>query len=177
MEEWREVDNLNKYKISNLGRIKSKARIVRCNTGVLETKEIILKNQTRGKRGFEYNCVRLTDNKGYTKTYSVHRLVAEAFIPNPENKPTVDHINRDRLDNRVENLRWATYIEQQLNKKATGLKKKIKSIDKEGNETYYSSIREASNALNIDEGTISKVISDKYINKTAGGFKFESSEN
>lgn len=177
MEEWRELDNLNKYKISSFGRIKSKARIVRCNSGLLETKETILKNQTRGKRGFEYNSVRLTDNNGYTKTYSVHRLVAETFIPNPENKPTVDHINRDRFDNRLENLRWATYDEQQLNKKATGLKKKIKSIDKDGKEVYYSSIREASNTLNIDEGTISKVISDKYINKSAGGFKFESIEN
>ena len=47
MEEWRELDNLNKYKISNFGRIKSKARIVRCNTGLLETKEIILKKSNK----------------------------------------------------------------------------------------------------------------------------------
>lgn len=45
-------------------------------------------------------------------TYLVHRLVAECFIPNPEGKPTVDHINRDSTDNRVSNLRWATYREQ-----------------------------------------------------------------
>lgn len=46
------------------------------------------------------------------KSYLVHRLVAECFIPNPEHKPTVDHINRDPTDNRVSNLRWATYKEQ-----------------------------------------------------------------
>lgn len=46
------------------------------------------------------------------KNYQVHRLVAETFIPNPENKPTVDHINRVRDDNRVKNLRWATRKEQ-----------------------------------------------------------------
>ncbi len=50
------------------------------------------------------------------KHYLVHRLVAETFIENIENKPTVDHINRERSDNRVENLRWATQSEQEQNK-------------------------------------------------------------
>lgn len=49
------------------------------------------------------------------KYYKVHRLVADVFLSNPENKPTVDHINRVRDDNRVCNLRWATYKEQQEN--------------------------------------------------------------
>ena len=53
---------------------------------------------------------------GYKKKYySIHRLVAETFIPNPENKPFIDHINRDRSDNRVENLRWVTAQENQNN--------------------------------------------------------------
>lgn len=60
-------------------------------------------------------------NRGYMKvgihgkTYNVHRLIADAFISNPDNKPTVDHINRDRTDNRACNLRWATHREQRDN--------------------------------------------------------------
>ena len=61
-----------------------------------------------------YRMVRLTIN-GQKKSYAVHRLVAEAFIPNPENKPCVDHINTIREDNRVENLRWVTKEENNNN--------------------------------------------------------------
>ena len=59
------------------------------------------------------NGYRVVSIKG--KQYMVHRLVAEAFLPNQENKPTVDHINRIRDDNRVQNLRWASYVEQNNN--------------------------------------------------------------
>ena len=66
------------------------------------------------------------DGRGYyhigfnKKTYAVHRLVAETFIPNPDNKPQVDHVNRDeKFNNDISNLRWVTSTENLYNRKNT----------------------------------------------------------
>lgn len=69
--------------------------------------------------GYLYAAVR---NENGEKYKLVHRLVAQAFIPNHGNKPTVDHISRNRLDNRVENLRWADRYEQNKNRDMTNYK-------------------------------------------------------
>jgi len=62
-----------------------------------------------------YRLVNLTNPEGITP-HSIHRLIGLAFIPNPDNKPEVDHINRIRDDNRIENLRWVTDYEQVANR-------------------------------------------------------------
>lgn len=68
-----------------------------------------------GRRGWTYGCLSYKVIGISRKNYSIHRLVAETFLPNPDSKPTVDHINRCRDDNRVSNLRWATHHEQHMN--------------------------------------------------------------
>ena len=86
---------------------------------------------------------------GEHKDVRVHRLVAETFIPNLENKPCIDHINTIKTDNRVENLRWVTHQENMLNpltyERVNNVKKKpIVGMDKNGNEVCrFNSVSEA----------------------------------
>lgn len=90
--------------------------------GVLVCEDGMVLNSVRGGHGKKCAWTKgYLQKDGYRtvgilgKYYKVHRLVADVFLSNPENKPTVDHINRVRDDNRVCNLRWATYKEQQEN--------------------------------------------------------------
>lgn len=104
-EIWRDVVGYeNKYQVSNLGSVRS---LNFMRTGRVQNLLPHIK-----KDG--YVCVALLKD-GKHKTCFIHRLVAEAFIPNPENKPCVDHINEIKTDNRVENLRWCTYSENMRN--------------------------------------------------------------
>ena len=92
-----------RYEVSNMGNVKS----------LLNNKLLLLQNQNG------YKSVNLAN--GFNKRYYVHRLIAQTFIPNPNNKPYIDHINKDKTDNRVENLRWATNSENIANREYLGV--------------------------------------------------------
>lgn len=109
MEIWKDIIGYEGlYQVSNMGRVKSLERNDYC---CHHRTEKILKERNRNKKG--YKMVALY--KGNKKEFSIHRLVAQAFIPNPENKPCIDHIDTNPSNNRVENLRWVTAKENQNN--------------------------------------------------------------
>ena len=98
MEEWEDIEGYEGiYQVSNLGRVKS----LNYNR---TKKEKILKPQLH-RKGYLY-VVLYKEGKG--RHYKIHRLVAQAFIPNPENKPEVNHKDEDKTNNKVENLEWTT---------------------------------------------------------------------
>ena len=109
MEIWRDIEGYEgKYQVSNKGRVKALAW-KGTGKGNIQKEHILHQADLRG-----YKRVGLSKN-GVSKTYQVHRLVANAFIPNPNNYPVIDHINTIRDDNRVENLRWVTHSENNRN--------------------------------------------------------------
>lgn len=100
------------YEVSNMGRVKSVDRVLQHKShGVWHIKERILKQQWTGSPNSSYLSVWLHKGHGEQHLYRVHRIVAETFIPNPEGKEQVNHINCDRSDNRISNLEWTTPLE------------------------------------------------------------------
>lgn len=112
VETWKPVkDYEGHYEISSFGRVKSLARVRKsARGGIAPLRERIMKLKT-SKAG--YLVVHLLDH-GRTCWPAVHRLVSDAFIENPDNKPTVNHKDADKKNNNVSNLEWATHSEQMV---------------------------------------------------------------
>jgi hypothetical protein len=109
MEIWKDIiDYEGLYQVSNLGRIKRVRTEKRDKKNRVRIKGEVVLVATPNNKG--RHIVTLSKN-GKIKKYLVYRLVAIAFIPNPLNKLTVNHLNGNHQDNRLENLEWATYAE------------------------------------------------------------------
>ena len=118
-EVWKEIPDFENYMISNLGRVKS----FKCN---INKNGKILKPSINN--GYYFVC--LTNNNGKLVKKNIHRLISELFIPNPNNLPNVDHIDTNRLNNDLSNLRWASLSQNQCNrnKQVTKTSSKYKGV-------------------------------------------------
>ena len=110
MEEiWKDIEGYEGlYQVSNLGRVKSLAK----KAGTSNRTEKIIKNNVT-RYGYYLNTL---CKDGVVSYKSTHRLVAQAFIPNPQSKPTVNHIDGNRKNNNVSNLEWCTQQENIIHK-------------------------------------------------------------
>lgn len=114
IKEWRNIKGLEHlYKISNYGEVKAKRRVVYDivdgeRQPVYVTKERLMKPFDNGNG---YLVITLSIDDGSRKNFYIHRLVAEAFLPNPDNLPQVNHLDYDRKNNRVTNLEWCSALE------------------------------------------------------------------
>ncbi len=113
--------------------------------------------------------VRLSSG-GITKTFPLHRLIAELFVSNPGQLPIVNHINDDRLDNRLENLEWVTHAQNVQHAYDCGLinqKSKCRQVIDICTGRKFNSIREAAEDLNIPYSTCRNYLSGKNISNTS----------
>lgn len=156
-EQWRAVEGYPGYEVSNLGRVRKNGKLTplhRTGKGYLRTTL-----QKDGKQKQDY----------------IHRIVAKNFIPNPDNKPTVNHIDGNKNNNQVSNLEWATYLENNLHAIKNHLHRHytraVKQYDLQGNLlATYNSIVEANKATGVNKSNISQAC--RGVHKTIGGYRW-----
>ena len=179
-EIWEDIPNYEGlYQASNLGRIRSVDRykevIIKNQYGEYKRtkffKSYVLKQQTY----MGYKCVQLHINGKY-KWEKVHRLVAKAFVPNPENKPQVNHIDGNKSNNCVENLEWCNQSYNTKHAYKNNLIKhykiEINQYDLEGNYIKtWESAKEIEKKLKIKNSQICRCCKNE--NLTAGGYHWK----
>lgn len=178
-EEWKDVVGYEGiYQVSNYGNVKSLARKICHGKLCFISKEKSIKLCLRG--GYKTMCLR---KNNFKKMIGVHRLVAMAFIPNPENKPFVDHIDGDRTNNAVRNLRWCTSKEN-MNNEVTFPRNRDalqKAWNKRSRRVYqynlngefiqeWTNARQASKATGAIQQSIKYCCENKY--RSANGFRW-----
>lgn len=149
MEIWKPIKNYEtNYEISNYGNIRAKYREFIGNDGKIKRyPERILKPEVFHQGGTSYKRVSLSKNHKVTR-FLVHRLVANAFIPNNSNKPFINHLDNNGLNNHVSNLEWCTHSENMLHAQSQGrLFQSQSKGGKKGGQTKNKQAMAKANAL------------------------------
>lgn len=165
IESWKAIDGFPNYMISNIGSVRN-----------IKTGRILV--PIKNKEG--YLSIKLC-NKGHQKGFRINRLVAQYFIPNPDNLPVVNHINEIKTDNRVENLEWCTdaynsnYGTRTERMKRFGIEhhksKSVFQFSKDGEFIKkWNCISDIQREIGINVANISKCCYGRA--KTAGGYKW-----
>lgn len=147
---WRPISGHEGYEVSDAGEVRHGERILSLQTDPNGYSRVLL------GRGFNAR---------------VHRLVAQAFIPNPDGKPEVNHKNGIKTDNRVENLEWATRNENQLHAYMNGLSAMRPVMVRRGDGVIFGSVSEAARATGTSQPNVSMVLTGRT--RTAKGYTFE----
>lgn len=188
MEEWKNIKGFeNLYQVSNYGRVRSIDRIIkRVKDGVLidfRFKGKLLTPKLNKKTGYAHVALSINSKRKYV---NIHRLVAESFIENPDNKPCVNHKDESKLNNNVDNLEWCNYVynngygtkKKRLAESLTGKKRPYQNVpilcfdyntDKfiKKFPAIYAAVKE----LKVPQGSIIRVLSGKR--KSTHGYYFE----
>ena len=170
-EVWKDIKSFEgRYQISNFGNVRT--------LNWKKTGKIRLMSPAHTLNGYKMMVFRVSGAGSKQKHPLVHRLVAEAFIPNPENKPYVNHIDGNKANNRVDNLEWVTRSENEKHKiyalgHPSGSMIPPKPIRCVETKKIYPSISEAARQTGCAQTTISSVVLKKKWHKTAGGYHWE----
>ena len=177
-EIWKDIkDYEGLYQVSNLGRVKSLARKSKHSRGYIAyyKEKILAPASIKG-----YLVVNLSKD-GSNKRYYIHRLVASAFIPNPDNLPEVNHIDENKMNNSVENLEWCNHSynsnhgtrAERISKANTNNIKISKSVLCVETGIIYASVHEAGRQMNLDFSQIATVCRGYRNRKTYAGYHWK----
>jgi hypothetical protein len=182
-EIWKDIEGYEgRYQVSNLGRVRSKDMVLPCVVKGIETTRVrrgVIRKSHIGHTGYHYVLLRGGDKY---KNFRLHRLVAKAFVPNPDNLPEVNHKDENKNNNRADNLEWCsssynhcygTTIERAADK----IRCKVLQIDKNGEVIHeYKSVTAAAKAVGTSSSQISRCCMNLKSYVTAKGYRWRYAE-
>ena len=196
MEEWKAIKGYEgRYEVSNTGKVRS---LDYHRRGIIKELKISVDR-------YGYPCISLPTGGNKKKHFTIHRLVAMAFLANPEDKPEVNHKDGNKLNNHADNLEWVTMQENQRHAWGNGLKEGSRRMSSErgksaatlerlsvcndqrrkrivaqnletGTETTYETQREAAIAIGGDQGNIQRVLKGRAKQHKGYTFRYAQEE-